>query len=280
MAQRWISGAVEVEARVVTGVGRWSARPRDAAGDARSGHGRGRAGGGAWSRGRHLLVINNPPRGGPPHLQADAGTANGVLSHPRPRFDRPGSDEADKDTSGLMVGALAGRAAAMQRDAAAGRLRRVSGGGHGHAGSPSGRSRWRSPRSQDRRRVVPSPDAPGEHAMRCCPRRRAALSSAATRDRAHESASTCRPRCDRHDRVRNGRRSHRPPALHAWRVTMPHPVTRVEPSDGAAAGGDRVVGRPAQRPGLCLGARPPGERKCGPSRGSPMARGGCDRARR
>jgi RluA family pseudouridine synthase len=118
----------------------------------------------------HLLVIDKPAGvvAHPTYKQTSGTVLNGLLWHLRDRGAiTPGIlTRLDKDTSGLMIVALSpGVHAAMQRDAAAGRLRKeylaavtVT------PDPPSGTITLALARDpHDRRRVVPSPEgAPSE----------------------------------------------------------------------------------------------------------------------
>jgi 23S rRNA pseudouridine1911/1915/1917 synthase len=177
----------------------------------------------------------------PTYKQTSGTVLNGLLWHIRDRASiTPGIlTRLDKDTSGLMVVALSPVVhAAMQRDAAAGRLRKeylaavtVT------PDPPSGTITLALARDpHDRRRVVPSPDgapsetryevlSPSPHGalVRC-----ELVTGRTHQIRVHLSARGWPIVGDRvygtaDDRI--GRQ-----ALHAWRVTMPHPVTRVEMS--------------------------------------------------
>jgi len=250
MAQRWIeNGAVEIEARVVT---RPSATVIEGAaiqvtlpGDAplRTRPAAEPASVNVVYEDDHLLVIDKPAGvvAHPTYKQTSGTVLNGLLWHLRDRGSiTPGIlTRLDKDTSGLMVVALSpGVHAAMQRDAAAGRLRKeylaavtVT------PNPPIGTitlALGRDPR--DRRRVVPSPDgAPSEtryEVLSSSPRGalvRCELVTGRTHQiRVHLSARGWPIVGDRvygtaDDRI--GRQ-----ALHAWRVTMPHPVTGVNVS--------------------------------------------------
>ena len=250
MAQRWIeNGAVEVEARVVT---RASATVVEGAairvtlpGDAplRTRPAAEPTAVDVVYEDDHLLVIDKPAGvvAHPTYKQTSGTVLNGVLWHIRDRASiTPGIlTRLDKDTSGLMVVALSpGVHAAMQRDAAAGRLRKeylaavtVT------PDPPSGTITLALARDpQDRRRVVPSPDgAPSETRYEVLSASahgalvRCELVTGRTHQiRVHLSARGWPIVGDRvygtaDDRI--GRQ-----ALHAWRVTMPHPVTRVEVS--------------------------------------------------
>jgi 23S rRNA pseudouridine1911/1915/1917 synthase len=246
-AQRWIeSGAVEVEARVITrpsttvleGAEIRVAMPPDAPRRTRP----------AAEPGvllvvhedRDLLVFCKPPGvvAHPTYKQTSGTALNGLLWHLRDRGPiTPGIlTRLDKDTSGVVVIAFAeGAHAAMQRDAAAGRIRKeylaiVHGSPHPPAGAirePLGRD------PSDRRRVVVAAGGaasetrydvvrslPGDLTLVRCElvtgrthQIRVHLSNRGwpiAGDRLYGGASDVMPR----------------QALHAWRVTLPHPVTR------------------------------------------------------
>ena len=246
-AQRWIEeGAVEVEARVIT---RPSATVLEGAAirvtlpdDARR-------------RTRptaepstveviyeddDLLIVNKPAGvvAHPTYKQTSGTVLNGLLWHIRDRGPiTPGIlTRLDKDTSGLMVVALSpGVHAAAQRDAAAGRIRKeylalV-------AVTPQPRSGTitlplaRDP--QDRRRVVSAPDgAPSEtryEVLSVSPHGtlvRCELVTGRTHQiRVHLSTRGWPIIGDRVYGTADERIGRQ--ALHAWRVSMPHPVTRV-----------------------------------------------------
>lgn len=245
-AQRWIEdGAVEVEARVVTrpsatvleGAAIRVTVPPEATRRMRPS-----AEPGALEivhEDADLLVINKPAGvvAHPTYKQTSGTALNGLLWHLRDRGSiTPGIlTRLDKDTSGLMIVALSpGVHAAAQRDAAAGRIRKeylavvtaTPDPRDGTIDLPLARD------PADRRRVVPSPGgAPSEtryHVLAASPHAalvRCELVTGRTHQiRVHLSArgwpiagdrvyGTADPRIDRQ-------------ALHAWRVAMPHPVTR------------------------------------------------------
>jgi len=268
LAQRWIeNGAVEVEARVVT---RASATVIEGAairvtfpGDAplRTRPAAEPASLNVVYEDDHLLVIDKPAGvvAHPTYKQTSGTVLNGLLWHLRDRGAiTPGIlTRLDKDTSGLMIVALSpGVHAAMQRDAAAGRLRKeylaavtVT------PDPPSGTITLALARDpHDRRRVVPSPEgAPSETryevlstSMHGALVRCELVTGRTHQIRVHLSARGWPIVGDRvygaaDDRI--GRQ-----ALHAWRVTMPHPVTRVAmsfeappPKDMAALVTERAV---------------------------------------
>jgi 23S rRNA pseudouridine1911/1915/1917 synthase len=245
MAQRWIeNGAVEVEARVVT---RPSSTVAEGAaisvmlpGDAplRTRPAAEPAAVDVIYEDDHLLVINKPAGvvAHPTYKQTSGTVLNGLLWHVRDRGSiTPGIlTRLDKDTSGLMVVALSpGVHAAMQRDAAAGRMRKEYLAAVTVTPDPSSGTITlalaRDP--LDRRRVVPSADgAPSEtryEVLSTSPHGalvRCELVTGRTHQiRVHLSARGWPIVGDRvygtaDDRI--GRQ-----ALHAWRVAMPHPVT-------------------------------------------------------
>lgn len=264
-AQRWIEqGAVQVEARVVTrpsatvleGATIRVAVPADA--PVRTRPAAEPALINVIYEDDHLLVIDKPPGvvAHPTYKQPSGTALNGLLWHLRERGPiTPGIlTRLDKETSGLMVVALSpGVHAAAQRDAAAGRVRKeylaVV------AVTPEPRSGTialalaRDP--QDRRRVVPSPGgAPSETryevlstAARGTVVRCELVTGRTHQIRVHLSASGWPIVGDRvygsaDDRI--GRQ-----ALHAWRLSMPHPVTRAPMSFEAALPADMssLVGR-------------------------------------
>jgi 23S rRNA pseudouridine1911/1915/1917 synthase len=244
-AQHWIeSGAVEVQARVVTrpsatvfeGAAIQVTLPADARLRTRPAAERGPVD--VVFEDEHLLVLNKPAGivAHPTYKQTSGTMLNGLLWHLRERGPvTPGIlTRLDKDTSGLMIVALSpGVHAAAQRDAAAGRIRKeylalV-------AGTPEPRTSTitlalaRDP--DDRRRVIPAPDgAPSEtryEVLASSPHGslvRCELVTGRTHQiRVHLSACGWPIVGDRvygtaHDRIARQ-------ALHAWRVSMPHPVT-------------------------------------------------------
>ncbi|HVG73311.1 MAG TPA: RluA family pseudouridine synthase [Vicinamibacterales bacterium] len=187
------------------------------------------------------FIAINKPAGmvvHPSYKQLSGTLLNTVLWHVRERNGaRPGIlTRLDKDTSGVVVIAFAeGAHAAMQRDAAAGRIRKeylaiVHGSPHPPAGvirEPLGRD------PSDRRRVVVAAGGaesetryevvrslPGDLSLVRCElvtgrthQIRVHLSNRGwpiAGDRLYGGASDVMPR----------------QALHAWRVALPHPVTR------------------------------------------------------
>jgi 23S rRNA pseudouridine1911/1915/1917 synthase len=187
-----------------------------------------------------LIAINKPPGTvvHPSYKQFSGTLLNTVLWHVRERTGtRPGIlTRLDKDTSGIVIIAFAeGAHAAMQRDGAAGRIRKeylaiVHGSPRPAAGlikDPLGRD------PSDRRRVVVAPGGapsetryevvrslPGDLSLVRCElvtgRTHQIRVHLSTRgwpiagDRLYGDASDVIPR----------------QALHAWRVALPHPVTR------------------------------------------------------
>ena len=245
-AQRWIeAGAVEIDARVVTrpsatvleGASIRVTLPDDAPLKTRPAAEP--AAIDVVYQDEHLLVVNKPAGVvvHPTYKQTSGTLLNGLLWHLRERGPiTPGIlTRLDKDTSGLMVVALApGVHAAAQRDAAAGRIRKeylaiVS----ATPKPPSGTITLALARDpDDRRRVVPAPGgAPSETRYELLSASahgalvRCELVTGRTHQiRVHLSArgwpivgdrvyGTADPRIGRQ-------------ALHAWRVSMPHPVTR------------------------------------------------------
>jgi 23S rRNA pseudouridine1911/1915/1917 synthase len=246
-AQRWIEeGAVEIDARVVTrssatvleGASIRVTLPEDAPLKTRPA-----AEPGAIDvvyQDEHLLVVNKPAGvvAHPTYKQTSGTLLNGLLWHVRDRDAvTPGIlTRLDKDTSGLMVVALArGVHAAAQRDAAAGRIRKeylaiVSATPEPRSGTIT-LALARDP--DDRRRVVPAPHgAPSEtrYELLSASAHGALVRCELVTGRTHQIrvhlAARGWPIVG--DRVygtadaRIGRQ-----ALHAWRVSMPHPVTRV-----------------------------------------------------
>ena len=244
-AQRWIEeGAVQVEARLVTrpsatvleGAAIRVTLPADAS--IRTRPAAEPAAVNVIYEDDHLLVIDKPAGvvAHPTYKQPSGTALNGLLWHLRHRGPvTPGIlTRLDKDTSGLMVVALSpGVHAAAQRDAAAGRVHKeylaVV------AVTPEPRSGTitlalaRDP--QDRRRVVPSSNgAPSET-------RYEALSTSA-----HGTVVRCELVTGRTHQIRVHLSARGWPivgdrvygtaddriarqALHAWRVSMTHPIT-------------------------------------------------------
>lgn len=186
-----------------------------------------------------LIAINKPPGVvvHPSYKQASGTLLNAVLwrlgdrSHVRPGI----LTRLDKDTSGLVLIALtAGAQATVQRDAAAGRVKKeylavVRGAPRPRSGCillPLGRD------PRDRRRVVVTSDGAssetryevvsssrGTSLIRC-----ELVTGRTHQIRVHFSSQGCPIVGDRvygepcPDITRQ--------ALHAWRITLPHPVTR------------------------------------------------------
>ncbi len=246
-AQRWIEdGAVEVGGRVVTrpsatvleGAAIRVTLPSDAPRRARPA-----AEPGALDivhEDADLLVINKPAGvvAHPTYKQTSGTALNGLLWHLRDRGSiTPGIlTRLDKDTSGLMIVALSpGVHAAAQRDAAAGRIRKEYLAVVTTTPAPRGGTidlpLARDP--ADRRRVVPAPEgarsetrydvlaaSPHGALVRC------ELATGRTHQiRVHLSARGWPIAGDRVYGAADPRIARQ--ALHAWRVAMPHPVTRV-----------------------------------------------------
>ena len=245
-AQRWIEdGAVEIEARVVTrpsttvleGTTIRVTLPADAPRRTRPA-----AEPGALEivhEDADLLVINKPAGvvAHPTYKQTSGTALNGLLWHLRDRGSiTPGIlTRLDKDTSGLMIVALSpGVHAAAQRDAAAGRIRKeylavVTTTPDPRAGIidlPLARD------PGDRRRVVPAADGAHSetryHVLSASPHGalvRCELVTGRTHQiRVHLSARGWPIAGDRVYGAPDARIDRQ--ALHAWCVTMPHPVTR------------------------------------------------------
>jgi 23S rRNA pseudouridine1911/1915/1917 synthase len=187
-----------------------------------------------------LLVVNKPAGvvAHPTYKQTTGTLLNHVLWHVRDRGPLvPGIlTRLDKDTSGLMIVALSsGVHAAAQRDAAAGRIRKeylavVSTAPVPRTGTvtlPLARD------PLDRRRVMPAPaGAPSETRYEVLSTSaqgtlvRCELVTGRTHQiRVHLSASGWPIVGDRVYGAPDERIARQ--ALHAWRVSMPHPVTRV-----------------------------------------------------
>jgi 23S rRNA pseudouridine1911/1915/1917 synthase len=191
----------------------------------------------------HLLALDKPPGTvvHPTYRQTTGTSLNAILWHLRDRVGvKPGIlTRLDKDTSGLVLVALsAGVHATLQRDATAGQLVK-------HylalvAGIPRPRSgRISLPLRRDpldRRRIVTHPDgAPSET--------RYEVLSSAGRGRTARALVRCHLVTGRTHQIRVhlsargwpivGDRLYGTPdayigrqALHAWRLALPHPVTR------------------------------------------------------
>jgi 23S rRNA pseudouridine1911/1915/1917 synthase len=246
-AQRWITdGVVEVDARVVT---RPSATVLEGAvirvsvpGDAvrRTRPAAEAAPLAIVHEDEDLLVVDKPAGivAHPTYKQTSGTALNRLLWHLRERGPiAPGIlTRLDRDTSGLMIVALSpGVHAAAQRDAAAGRITKeylafvtvTPEPARGTIALPLARD------PLDRRRVVPSANgAPSEtryEVLSSSPRGtlvRCELVTGRTHQiRVHLSARGWPIVGDRvygSADPRIGRQ-----ALHAWRVSMPHPITRV-----------------------------------------------------
>ena len=186
-----------------------------------------------------VIVVNKPPGivVHPTYKQTAGTVLNGLLWHLRDRSEvKPGIlTRLDKDTSGLVVVALStGAHATMQRDAATGQVRKQYLAVVTTAPSPpTGRITLALARDPaDRRRVVPTPaGAPSETRYEVLASSasvtlvRCELVTGRTHQiRVHLSARGWPIAGDRlygGDMRLIGRQ-----ALHAWRVTLPHPVTR------------------------------------------------------
>ena len=186
-----------------------------------------------------LIAINKPPGVvvHPSYKQLSGTLLNAVLWHVRERSDiRPGIlTRLDKDTSGVVVIAFAaGAHAAMQRDAAAGRIRKeylaiVHGSPRPAAGvirEPLGRD------PSDRRRVVVAAGgAPSEtryEVVRSLPGGLSLVRCALLTGRTHQIRVHLSTRGwpIAGDRLYGGGLDVIPrQALHAWHVALPHPVT-------------------------------------------------------
>jgi len=187
-----------------------------------------------------LIAINKPPGVvvHPSYKQLSGTLLNTVLWHVRERNGaRPGIlTRLDKDTSGVVIVAFAeGAHAAMQRDAAAGRIRKeylaiVHGSPRPAAGlirEPLGRD------PSDRRRVVVAPGgAPSEtryEVIRSLPGDLSLVRCELVTGRTHQIRVHLSTRGwpIAGDRLYGGGPDVMPrQALHAWRVALPHPVTR------------------------------------------------------
>jgi len=187
-----------------------------------------------------LMAVNKPPGVvvHPSYKQLSGTLLNAILWHVRERGDvRPGIlTRLDKDTSGVVVVAFAdGAHAMMQRDAAAGRVRKeylaiVHGSPQPKTGvilDPLGRD------PDDRRRVVVTPGGAASETryevirplagdlslVRC-----ELLTGRTHQIRVHLSARGWPIVGDRLYGGRTDRMTRQ--ALHAWRISLVHPVTR------------------------------------------------------
>jgi 23S rRNA pseudouridine1911/1915/1917 synthase len=245
-ARRWIeSGAVEVDARVITrpsatvleGAAICVAVPSDAPRRVRP----------AAEpvvldvvyEDNEVLVICKPPGvvAHPTYKQTSGTALNGLLWHLRDRGPiTPGIlTRLDKDTSGLMIVALSpGVHAAMQRDAMAGRITKEYLAVVTTTPEPSSGTialaLARDP--LDRRRVVPSAHgAPSEtrYEVRASSPHGALVRCELVTGRTHQIrvhlSARGWPIVGDPVYGRTDERIARQ-ALHAWRVSMPHPVTR------------------------------------------------------
>ena len=187
-----------------------------------------------------LIAINKPPGMvvHPSYKQLSGTLLNSVLWHVRDRTGaRPGIlTRLDKDTSGIVIiGFAAGAHATMQRDAAAGRIRKeylavVHGSPHPATGvirDPLGRD------PADRRRVVVTPGgAPSEtryEVKRSLPSGLSLVRCELVTGRTHQIRVHLSTRGWPivGDRLYGGETDLLPrQALHAWRVALPHPITR------------------------------------------------------
>ena len=187
-----------------------------------------------------LIAINKPPGVvvHPSYKQLSGTLLNLVLWHVRDRTGaRPGIlTRLDKETSGIVIIAFApGAHATMQRDAAAGRIRKeylavVHGSPHPATGvirDPLGRD------PADRRRVVVTPGgAPSEtryEVKRSLPSGLSLVRCELVTGRTHQIRVHLSTRGWPivGDRLYGGEPDLLPrQALHAWRVALPHPITR------------------------------------------------------
>jgi 23S rRNA pseudouridine1911/1915/1917 synthase len=268
-AQRWIEdGAVEVDARVVTrpsatvleGATIRVSVPADA--PRRTSPAPEALPLDVVHEDQDLLVINKPAGvvAHPTYKQTSGTALNRLLWHVRARGAiTPGIlTRLDKDTSGLMIVALSpGVHAAAQRDAAAGRIQKeylafvavTPEPRSGNIALPLARD------PLDRRRVVPSAGgAPSEtryEVMASSPEGaivRCELVTGRTHQiRVHLSARGWPIAGDRVYGAADPRIGRQ--ALHAWRVSMPHPVTRESMTFEAPLPPDFSALTPARRAG-------------------------------
>jgi 23S rRNA pseudouridine1911/1915/1917 synthase len=189
---------------------------------------------------QHLLAVNKPPGVvvHPTYKRLSGTLLNAILWHVRERGEaRPGIlTRLDKDTSGVVVVAFGeGVHAAMQRDAAAGRIRKeylaiV----HGTPRPPSGVIReplGRDP--DDRRRVIVTPGGAFSEtryeATRPLANNLSLVRCELVTGRTHQIrvhlSSRGWPILG--DALYGGRTDQMPrQALHAWRISLLHPLTR------------------------------------------------------
>ena len=186
-----------------------------------------------------LIAINKPPGMvvHPSYKQLSGTLLNAVLWHVRERAGaRPGIlTRLDKDTSGIVIVAFAaGAHATMQRDAAAGRIRKeYLAVVHGAPQPASGTIREPLGRDPaDRRRVVVTPGgAPSEtryEVIRSLPAGFSVVRCELITGRTHQIRVhlSARGWPIVGDRLYGGASDLLPrQALHAWRVMLPHPVT-------------------------------------------------------
>jgi 23S rRNA pseudouridine1911/1915/1917 synthase len=187
-----------------------------------------------------LIAVDKPPGlvVHPSYKQLSGTLLNALLWHVRERHGvTPGIlTRLDKDTSGVVIIALTGAVhAVMQRDASAGRIRKeylavVHGSPHPPSGvinDPLGRD------PDDRRRVIVVPGgAPSEtryEVTRSCPGDLSLVRCELVTGRTHQIRVHLSTRGwpIAGDRLYGGGTDRIPrQALHAWRVSLPHPLTR------------------------------------------------------
>ena len=187
-----------------------------------------------------LIAVNKPPGVvvHPSYKQVSGTLLNAILWHVRERGEvRPGIlTRLDKDTSGVVVVAFAeGAHAAMQRDAAAGRVRKeylaiVHGSPRPRSGvitDPLGRD------PDDRRRVVVSPGGAASETryevIRALPGELSLVRCELMTGRTHQIRVHLSTRGwpIAGDRLYGGQTDVMArQALHAWRISLVHPVTR------------------------------------------------------